>query len=65
MTYDLNLPLIRQEKGNGRYAPIPEREWNKNVSNFVFPKLENDKLLEINYLYREMCVEYLYGEFRG
>lgn len=60
------LPLLIQSGKNGRYLPMPEKEWiNQVEKGYVFPNLDEEKLLEVNELYREMRVEYLYGEFRG
>lgn len=60
------LPLLIHSKEKGCYDPIPEKEWiNQVEKNYVFPKLDEETLLEVNELYREMRVEYLFGEFRG
>lgn len=61
-----DLPLLTYDRTNNRYVPISEEQWNSRIKkNFVFPELEGEELLEVNNIYREMRVEYLYGEFRG
>lgn len=62
-----DLPLLVRSQESGRYVPIPEKEWNSKVNEgeYVFSQLSDDELLEVNDLYKEMRIEYLYGEFRG
>ncbi len=65
-----DLPLLTNE--NGHYVPIPESQWLSNMQQWTsnkqeinFNELNEDERLRVCKLYKEMRIEYLYGEYRG